>query len=134
METVASAYRSVQIFNLDKRFSFFKEDTQQSWSGRKLKSDPKTLRQIFNHSMILIEADAPTGMQKRPEAANLVALTESRRLSQLALQAVQKNDRRRKRETSLSIYHHYLSWLSARTKFRKRYDNRPVIFNLSRRR
>lgn len=28
METEASACRSVQLFNLDKRFGFFKEDTR----------------------------------------------------------------------------------------------------------
>lgn len=54
MEKVASACRSLQLFNLDKRFSFFKEDIRQIiaqaelWTGRKLESDPKTLRQGFN--------------------------------------------------------------------------------------
>lgn len=31
----------------------------------------------IQHPVSLIEADAPISMQKRPEAANLVALTES---------------------------------------------------------
>lgn len=96
METVASACRSVQLFNIDKRFGFCKEDTRQlvaqagSWSGRKLERAPKTLRQIFNDPMCLLEADAPTKMQKRPEATNSVVLSKFRRLSKLALQDVQK--------------------------------------------
>ena len=95
METVASACRSVELFNLDKRFGFSEEDTRQivaqaeSWSGRKLDREPKTLRQIFNDPMSLLEADTPTKMEKRPKSTNFVALLKFRRLSKLALQDVQ---------------------------------------------
>ncbi|MCJ1346316.1 hypothetical protein MMC31_004531 [Peltigera leucophlebia] len=92
-DKVASASQKMQLFNLEKRFGFFREDTRgiiaqaESWSGRKLEREPRSLRQLFNDPMALIEKDSPTETQK---PADLVAaLSDFRRLSKLALQDVQ---------------------------------------------
>ena len=99
-EALASACRSMELSNLEKRFGFFREETRgivaraESWSGRKLKQEPKSLRQIFNDPMSLVEEDIPTETQKRPKEANLVvALSDFHRLSKVVLQDVQAFNR-----------------------------------------
>lgn len=99
-EALASACRSMELSNLEKRFGFFREETRgivaraESWSGRKLEQEPKPLRQIFNDPMSLVEEDIPTETQKRPKAANLVvALSDFHRLSKVVLQDVQAFNR-----------------------------------------
>lgn len=95
-EGIESAYRNVQLFNREKIFSFFREDTRgivaqaESWSGRKFEREPKSLRQIFNDPMCLVEEDISKGIQERPKAVNLaVALLDFRRLSKLVSQDLQ---------------------------------------------
>lgn len=99
-KVLASACRSMELSNLEKRFGFFREETRgiaaraESWSGRKLEQEPKSLRQMFNDPMSLVEEDIPTETQKRLKVANLMlALSDFRRLSKVVLQDVQAFNR-----------------------------------------
>lgn len=96
IELVNFALGMVQLFNVEKRFSFFEQDCRhiryqaEAWAGKKVQDDPPTLRQLFKNPMDLEAVHERTKKPKERKKRDIKAILEDRkRLSKLAIKDTQ---------------------------------------------